>query len=467
MDYHVIQNGASVQSSSFLLDHLPDRLHIVLSTRADPPWPLARFPRNQLVELRAKDLRFTTDETASFLNQVMGFHLSAEDVAALEGRTEGWIAGLQLAALSMQGRSDTAGFIKAFTGSHVYVAEYLVEEVLRHQSEEVQLFLLRTSILDRMNASLCQSVTGLQGSQAVLTALHRANIFVISLDDEGLWFRYHHLFADLLQARLRQTLPVDAITALHARASQWCQRNGFVAQAVNHAPGCAGFEAAADLIQRNASEVTIHGELTTLLQWIEELPAEVSRRHPQILISKAWSLTLAGAQPQVESLLREIEAPIEFSGETPEARELRGNAAAIRGYFAMLAGDHTRALELTEFAEALLPESSVQARSILPYTLGAAIGARASTKRPPLHLRTWPGSVKFPMNSWSGRPVKRESLTYAMRRDDYAKPAKRLARLCRGWQIRERCRLARLPSWRSPCATCCANKMNLTKPTGG
>ncbi|HEX7434893.1 MAG TPA: AAA family ATPase [Anaerolineaceae bacterium] len=372
-DYHAIQNGSIHAALSFMLDHLPNKLHIVLSTRVDPPWHLARLrARNQLIEIRAKDLRFTTEEAASFLNQVMGLNLSADDVAALEARTEGWVAGLQLAAISLNERSDISGFVKAFTGSHVYIAEYLIEEVLQRQPEDVQAFLLQTSILERLNASLCEAITDCEDGQSVLMALHRANIFVIPLDDEGLWFRYHHLFADLLKARLRQSLPADAITTLHSRASQWYERNGFVIEAVNHALVAQDFEAAADLIQQNASKVTIRGELTTLLQWIEALPADVSRRHPQIIISKAWSLTLAGAQPQVESLLREIEAQIEFSDETPEVRELRGNAAAIRGYFAMLAGDYARSLELTELAEALLPGSSVQARSILPYTLGAA-----------------------------------------------------------------------------------------------
>jgi len=372
-DYHVIQNQAIHSAVSYFLDHLPDHLRIIFSTRIDPPWPLARFrSRGQLIEIRAADLRFTEEEAAKFLNQTMELNLTKNEITSLETRTEGWIAGLQMAAISMQGRSDIAGFVKDFTGSHAYVAEYLVEEVLQHQSEDIQMFLLRTSILGRLNASLCEAVTGLQDCQAVLTTLHRANIFVIPLDDEGLWFRYHQLFADLLQARLRQSLPSDAITTLHSRASKWYERNGFVIEAVNHALAAQDFEAAADLIQQNASKVTIRGELTTLLQWIEALPADVSRRHPQIIISKAWTLTLSGAQPQVESLLREIEAQIEISDETPEARELRGNAAAIRGYFSMLAGDYARALELTEIAEVLLPESSVQARSILPYTLGIA-----------------------------------------------------------------------------------------------
>ena len=372
-DYHVIQNQSIHSAVSYLLDHLPDHLHVIFSTRVDPPWPLARFrSRGQLIEIRAADLRFSVEEAADFLNLTMGLGLSPNDIASLEARTEGWIAGLQLAALSMQGRSDIAGFVKAFTGSHAYVAEYLVEEVLQHQTEEIQTFLLRTSILERLSAGLCEAVTGLQDGQAVLTTLHRANIFVIPLDDEGLWFRYHQLFADLLQARLRQSLPSDAITTLHSRASKWYERNGFVIDAVKHALAAQDFEAAANLIQQNASNVMIRGELTTLLQWIEALPADVSRRHPQIIISKAWTLTLGGDQPQVESLLKEIEAQLEINDETPEVRELRGNAAAIRGYFSMLAGDYTRALALTEIAEVLLPESSVQARSILPYTLGIA-----------------------------------------------------------------------------------------------
>jgi LuxR family maltose regulon positive regulatory protein len=372
-DYHAIQNGSIHASLSFLLDHLPDKLHILLATRVDPPWPLARFrARNQLIEVRAKDLRFSTAEAAAFLKQGMGLNLSAVEVAALEARTEGWIAGLQLAALSMRGRSDIPAFVKAFTGSHVYIAEYLIEEVLQHQPEDVQTFLLQTSILERLNANLCEAVTGFQDGQAVLRTLHRANIFVSALDDEDVWFRYHHLFADLLQARLRQSLPADAITTLHARASQWYGRNGFGIEAVNHALAAQDFEAAADQIQQNAAQVMIRGELTTLLQWIAALPVDVALRHPQILISKAWSLTLAGAQSQVEALLREMEAQIEFSDETPEVRELRGNVSAIRGYFSMLAGDYARALALTELAEALLPGSSVQARSILPYTLGAA-----------------------------------------------------------------------------------------------
>ena len=372
-DYHLIQNQSIHAALGFLLDHIPDKLHLVLSTRIDPPWPLARFrARDQLIEIRAVDLRFTTEETASFLNQVMELNLSAENVSALEARTEGWIASLQLAAISMKDRNDITGFIKAFTGSHTYVAEYLIEEVLGHQSEEVKTFLLQTSILGRLNASLCESVSGRPDSQTMLKNLYQANLFVLPLDDEGQWFRYHHLFADLLNARLRQSLAADDIAVLHQRAADWYEHNGFAIEAVNHAFAAKDFDNAARLVEQNAALVMTRGELTTLLQWVAALPGDVSLRHPQIIISKAWALTLAGAEAQVEALLQQIEVQIKINDETPLAHEVQGNAAAIRGYFAMLAGDFARALELTKRAEALLPESSMQARSILPYTLGSA-----------------------------------------------------------------------------------------------
>ncbi len=199
-DFHTIQNTALHDSLLFLLDHLPHNLHLIIATRTDPPWPLARYrARNQLIEIRAQHLRFSLEEAADFLNHTMGLSLSADALAALEERTEGWIAGLQLAALSMQGRNDFNAFIQNFTGSHVYIAEYLIDEVLKQRTEEMQAFLLQTAILDRMNGALCEAVTGLPDGQVKLETLQRSNIFINPLDDEGQWFRYHHLFADLLK----------------------------------------------------------------------------------------------------------------------------------------------------------------------------------------------------------------------------------------------------------------------------
>ncbi len=210
--------------SPFCVEHLPPQMHLVIATREDPPLPLARLRvRGQLTELRAADLRFTPAEAAEFLNQMMGLNLSAENIAALEARTEGWVAGLQLAAISMQGRSDAASFIKSFTGSHRFVLDYLVEEVLQSQPEHVRNFLLQTAILDRLSSPLCNAVTGQEDGKGMLEALERGNLFVIPLDDQRQWYRYHHLFAEVLQAHLREAQP-DRVSMLHQRASEWYEQ---------------------------------------------------------------------------------------------------------------------------------------------------------------------------------------------------------------------------------------------------
>ena len=225
-DYHVIDARDVQEGMAFLLDHLPPRLHVVIASRTDPALPLARLrARGELVETRAAELRFTPDEAAAYLNEMMGLQLTARDVAALEGRTEGWIAALQLAALSMQGRDDVAGFIAGFTGDDRYVVDYLAEEVLQRQSDRVQAFLLQTSILGRLSGPLCDAVTGQGGGKAMLEALDRGNLFLVPLDDRRRWYRYHHLFADVLQARLLDEQP-DQVPDLHRRASAWYQQNG-------------------------------------------------------------------------------------------------------------------------------------------------------------------------------------------------------------------------------------------------
>jgi LuxR family maltose regulon positive regulatory protein len=391
-DYHAIQDKTIHAAFSFLLEHLPEKLHIIVSTRIDPPWSLARFrARNQLIEVREQDLRLTTDEAAAFLNQIMGLNLTTEQVAALEARTEGWVAGLQLAALSMQRRSDIAGFIKAFTGSHIYIAEYLVEEVLQRQSEDVRAFLLQTSMLERLSAGLCDALTGSQNGQVMLTALNRSNLFVFPLDDEGRWFRYHHLFVDLLQARLRQALPADEIADLHRRAADWYEQNGLAIEAVNHLLAARDFEEAARLVEQNTFPLMTRGELATLLRWIDALPTDLTQRRPSFLLAKAWALTFAGASEQIEMLLQQVEAQIEKQGETPAGREILGNVTALRAFFTLMAGDDERALELAERAETLLPAINLKAsrsspytlaaHSVLPYTLGMAYRSRGQYEK--------------------------------------------------------------------------------------
>jgi len=381
-DYHVIQNQAIHSGISFLLAHLPEHLHVIFSTRVDPPWPLARY-RSQglLTEIRAVDLRFTEGEAAIFMNQTMGLNLTSDEVASLESRTEGWIAGLQLAALSMRGREDISEFVKAFTGSHAYIAEYLVEEVLQHQSEEMQAFILKTSILERLTAGLCESVTGCQDGRATLAALQHANLFVLPLDDDGHWFRYHHLFADLLQAHLQQSLPSDEIIGLHECAAAWYEQNGFAIEAVDHALAAKDFNLAARLVEQNTYPLVTRGELATLLRWIDALPADVSCR-PQFLLAKAWALLFAGDAVQIETLLQQIDAQIDPDPDAPFAAVLQGSAAAIRAFFALMTGDHMHALQLAEQAEKFLPPAASKAdqsnpfiyaaHSVLPYTLGMA-----------------------------------------------------------------------------------------------
>src|SRR5688572_16750136 len=244
-DYHLTDTELIDQALTFVVEHLPAQMHLVITTREDPAIPIPRLrAQNRLIELRAADLRFTPSEAAEFLNQVMGLGLSAEEVAALETRTEGWIAGLQLAALSMKGNRDVAGFIQAFAGDHRYIVDYLVEEVLHRQPEEVRSFLLQTSILDRLNGPLCEAVTLQPGSRARLAQLQRGNRFLIPLDDQRHWYRYHHLFADVLHMHLKAEQP-DQVPILHRRASEWYQHNGLPADAIHHALAGKDFEQAA------------------------------------------------------------------------------------------------------------------------------------------------------------------------------------------------------------------------------
>jgi LuxR family maltose regulon positive regulatory protein len=376
-DYHNLRNPDIHAALSFFLEHQPGNLKLIVSTRVDPPWPLARLrARAQLHELRAADLRFTTEEISTFLNEIMGLNLSAEHVAALEDRTEGWIASLQLAAISMRGRADLPGFIKAFTGSHLYVAEYLIEEVLKRQPDEVNRFLFQTCILERLNARLCDAVTCRADSETVLQDLYRANLFLVPLDDEGHWYRYHHLFADLLKARPPQggqlAIPAHEISALHRRAMTWFEENGYPGEAMNHALAAKDFEHAAHLLDQHAYSLMTRGELNTLLRWTESLPELVIQSYPALLIKKAWALTLAGAAREVEPLLQHAEAQIGSDERSPHALELRGNAAAMRGFFAMMLGDYPRALDLAKKADAHLPEGNVHVSWLVPYTIGAA-----------------------------------------------------------------------------------------------
>jgi LuxR family maltose regulon positive regulatory protein len=360
-DYHVIEAKPIHEALAFLLDHLPSQMHLVLTTRADPPLPIARLRgRGQLSELHAADLRFTRNEVTAFLNEVMKLDLSAEHVAALERRTEGWIVGLQMAALSIRGRKDISGFVEAFSGSNRFILDYLVEEVLEQQPGDVQEFLLKTSILKRMTAPLCDLITDRDDSQSILESLEAANLFLVPLDDERCWYRYHHLFADLLHHHLQREKP-DLVPRLHRRASEWYEREGLITEAVGHALTCGDFERAAYLIQEAGWATFTRGEMTTILGWIAALPHHVVWANPQLGVLHAWAMAKSGELDGAEHSLRE------FDGDG-----FRGEVTAVRAYVAGVRGDLTQAVELSQRALALLSAENLVVRAIVAQNLGVA-----------------------------------------------------------------------------------------------
>jgi LuxR family maltose regulon positive regulatory protein len=281
-DYHLVPSSPANNVLTFLLENLPPNLHLVIVTREDPQLPLARLrASSKLNELRAADLRFTTIEAVEFLNQVMGLALSSEDIKTLETRTEGWIAGLQLAAITMQGREDTTSLIESFSGSHRLVLDYLIEEILEQQSESIQNFLLKTAVLDRLTGSLCDALTGMENSQDTLEELEHTNLFIIPLDEERHWYRYHHLFADLLLQRLNQTQP-DQILVLHHSASEWYEKEGIIDKAIDHSLRSGDFIRAVELLQDHVDTLWARGEHVNLRRWLNKLPSELVLSTPQI-----------------------------------------------------------------------------------------------------------------------------------------------------------------------------------------
>ncbi|MGH8630565.1 MAG: hypothetical protein ACREU7_07350, partial [Burkholderiales bacterium] len=368
-DYHLIDTPSLHDGLAFLVDHLPPEMRMVIAGRTDPPLPLARLrARGHLAELRATDLRFTLDEAAAFLNRAMGLNLTAADIAALETRTEGWIAGLQLAALSMQGHHDVAGFIATFTGSHRYIVDYLAEEVLQRQPADIQNFLLQTSILDRLSGPLCEAITGLAHSHTVLERLERSNLFAIPLDDQRKWYRYHHLFAEVLRSRLQQAQP-NLIPEMHRRASEWCEANGWGAEAIHHALAALDFDRAAGLIEESAEILLKRGEHTTLQGWLDALPEEAARSRPRLALFRAKTLVITSQLDVAEKWLQDAEG----AADTESAvlvKSISSEIAAIRSDIAMYRNDLPRALVLLQQALEEMPADNILLRGKVLQSLG-------------------------------------------------------------------------------------------------
>jgi LuxR family maltose regulon positive regulatory protein len=400
-DHHTIESSPVDDALAFLLEHMPPKMHLAIATREDPHLPVARLrARGQLTEVRASDLRFTSSEAAEFLHQSMGLDLSPEDIAALETRTEGWIAGLQLAGLSMQGQEDAASLIRSFTGSHRYVLDYLVEEVLERQPESVQTFLLQTSILDRLTGSLCDAVrfgaakppssssgtalTGHEDSKQTLEMLERANLFIVPLDEERHWYRYHHLFADLLGQRLRRIQP-EQLPTLHRRSSEWYEQRGFVNEAIEHALRGGYLERAADLIEDQFGDYHRHADQTSLRRWLADMPEEYVFSRPRLCILHAWNLFSFGQLDAADRRLRVAEKmldpgiaqepiPSPDKNQLPDTDRMKlvGRVAAIRSFLASYSGDIAGAIRYAHQALEYLPEQELQWRSPALITLGDA-----------------------------------------------------------------------------------------------
>ena len=387
-DYHVIDAKPVDIALTYLVEHLPPQMHLVIATREDPQLPLARLrARSHLTEVRAADLRFTASEAAEFLSQVMGLSLSAEDIAALEDHTEGWIAGLQLAALSMQGRQDVHGFIQAFAGDDRYIVDYLVEEVLQRQPAPVRSFLLQTSILDRLSGSLCDAVTGQKEGNARLEALERGNFFVVPLDDKRHWYRYHHLFAEVLSAHLMAEQP-NQVATLHRRASAWYERNGSEADAIRHALAAGDFGRAADLVELAVPAMGRNRQEAMVLGWLKALPDELVRARPVLSVHYAGALLLNGELEGVEARLRDAEQWLDTKTDMGELaltssaemvvvdeaefRGLAGNIAVYRAAIALALGDVANTMKYARRALDLVPEDDDHWRGSAAGFLGLA-----------------------------------------------------------------------------------------------
>lgn len=372
-DYHLIHNPKNHTILEYLLGNASPPLHLVLLTRSDPPFELARLRvSGQLTELRMEQLRFSAQEAGIFLQKIAGIQLSENEVTTLNERTEGWIAGLQMAAISLRGREDAAGFVAAFAGSHRFVFDYLVEEVLDHQSAQVRDFLLKTSVLERLSAPLCEAVAETKGAaRSLLETLERTNLFLVPLDDGRLWYRYHHLFSELLQQVLKQTLPGEMIT-LHRRACSWFETQGMLPEALHHALAAGDMEQAARLVSSNVLALVDQAELTPVLLHLDNLPRQQRVLSPWLEVAHAWGLAYAG---QLERATTEIIQVEKQAADLPaeEHQRMTGYIAAIQAYIAWSHGNQSQAVMLAEQALSGLPPDDFAVRAFNLTTLGNAL----------------------------------------------------------------------------------------------
>lgn len=358
-DYHLITSGAIHEGVSFLVGHLPKRVHLVIATRVDPPLPIARLrARGQITELRQEDLKFTTDEIAEFVKTIFSLHLSGEEISLLAQKTEGWAAGVQIAAASMTKQADMAGYLRSFSGSHRHLLEYMTDEIINGQTDEVKNFLLRTAHLERLCASLCDAVLGVTGSRQMLEKLEKANLFLSPLDEQHEYYRYHPLFADSLKKCLEQQIPGET-AQLHCRAAEWFHHHGDYMEAIEHFLRAQDFNMAARLIAESAEAVAMRSEIATLLRWIEALPDEIISQNPTICLYHAWTLLLTGHP--IDMVLKRLKQA------DTGAPHLSGKLNALRAFVALYQGEVGYAASALQAAMQTLSEDDVLTHGIVAW----------------------------------------------------------------------------------------------------
>jgi LuxR family maltose regulon positive regulatory protein len=364
-DYQLIESREIHDALAFILDHQPPSLHLVIASRSDPPLPVARMrARGEINEVRASHLRFSIEEGDRFLNQVQGLNLSRDDLESLVNRTEGWVAGLQMASLTLKKKVDASAYIQDFAGSHDYIADYLTDEVISQQPGHIHDFLLKTSILDRLSGSLCDAVTGQQDSQQILKQLKGANLFVVSLDDEGQWYRYHRLFADLLHQRLLRSKP-EVVPALYLKASEWFEVDGFTDHAIDYSLRGRHFQRAAGLIERVAEQIIKRSEIAMFLRWLDELPEQLVRDRATLSIFYAWALLVRGERSHL--------AADYLNGVIPTNEQILNRMRTVKAMLAMYQRNVPEAVALARQALEGLPEDDLFFRSLAAWNLSAAL----------------------------------------------------------------------------------------------
>ena len=379
-DYHIITNPQIHEALEYFLDHQPAQVHLVITTRQDPPLPLARMrARREMTEIRAHDLRFSMTEARQFFVSSMKLKLSDEDANALEERTEGWVVGLQLAGLALQNQADPQRFIETFRGSHRYILDFLAEEVIRQQEEGVRAFLIQTSLLDRFNAGVCCALTGRADAQAVIAHLEQANLFIVPLDDERIWYRYHRLFSDYLRTLLTQPEQI----VLYQKASAWYEANDLIVEAVQYALASEDFDFSADVIGRALTNDAIWsgGNITLLSSWLDALPVQTLHNRPQLSLDASRILYLLGCFEDAEKrIVRTVEF-LQSLPETPETEQMQALAALYRGSIASVRGDVQQAIEQTIYAQARIPRKNHLPHARAFFSLGLAYEISDKTER--------------------------------------------------------------------------------------